>query len=224
MIKALSFFLSVILFVQNAWAGGTIPDGLGAYDDGRSVNMIPAYTGTMRFAAYGSILNVDERDYINYAVATVDIETRDWAFLYSNVLVPNQVQIWLSGKSDPTSAGCLDNIPTPTPATPCNIATTDCLAKVKQGKYDFCSEWRTSLRVNNIRHKIQTQNLDAQETWEAIVRHEVAHIMGLAHGMGGPMADGNNAFTPCHHALWSMFNIDPEDPNWVYLPTPPECD
>lgn len=199
-----------------AFAGGVVPTYLGMYHDGRVVDYVPASDRLIRWTYYGSRLSDTAKDIAAYALASVDYETLDFRILYGGDAPSPEVIVFWSFNDYPVTPGCTDTV-----AGNCVLASTECLASIKQGKYRLCSSYKVQVNVNNIQ-----QTTDAGLSWETrlykIVRHEQGHVMGLWHDGHGPMANGALPFTACQLAAWQDFYIDEYLTTWEY-PVVPEC-
>lgn len=203
-----------------ALAGGVIPQGMGSYDDGRTINMVPSSSSMVRWRSYGS-LNAEDRDIIMEAVASVDYETQEFSLLWADPgeADAGQTQLFFSGKNDALWPECQDEIP-----GNCPLANTTCLVKVRSGNYELCSEYRTSLYMANIEYRAAAKGIPFAESFRAIVRHEIGHVLGFKHFDPGPMTnDGNAPFSDCQLAMWEVFNIDPNITTWSYPAKPSVC-
>lgn len=213
--------LSIFTASTQALAGGVIPQGLGMYDDGRSINLVPASSSMIRWRSYGS-LTPENRDTIMWAVASVDVETQEFALLWADAgeADAGQVELFFSGKSDPLWPECSDAT-----AGGCTYASTTCLTKTRQGSFELCSAYRVNLYMENIVFGAQKRNIPVHQFLTSIVRHETGHVLGLSHFDPGPMTSNHfmEPFSPCQHALWMMFHIDPAVTTWSYPPPPASC-
>jgi hypothetical protein len=204
--------LAVFTASTQALAGGTVPQGFGMYNDGRTVNTVPASSNVIRWRSYGSALTPLDRDTIQYAIALTDYETQQFSFFWTGT-DEGDVVAFFSGKSNPVSPECLDGVP-----GGCVYAETNCLAKIKIGSFDFCSQYRTSLYMANIAFGANVRGISRSQFLRAIVRHETGHVLGLSHFDPGPMTSNNDGepFSDCQHAMWEVFNIDPAVTTWTY--------
>lgn len=206
-----------MLFAQAAFAGGTIPQNYGLYQDGRVVDYVPAHHSLMRWYWYGSTATERAVGELAFASGSIDLETPDWRLLYGGD-APEPVSIVaFSFKNDPVSPGCTDDIP-----GNCTLARTECVTSFKDGSFRFCQVYRISVYVNNIRVKPDQEGYAWEERLYAILRHEWGHALGLTHDGTGPMTNGALPFTACQLGKWALFHIDPEVPTWSY-PVAPEC-
>lgn len=131
-----------LFFTTNSMAGGVVPDGMGMYRDGRTVNTIPASSNVIHWYAYGSALTVLDRDTITLAMAITDYETQEFSLRWfddTNDIDVADTKVYFSGKGGDVSPECLDSTP-----GGCVYAETSCRVKTKQGKYDLCTEFRTN--------------------------------------------------------------------------------
>jgi hypothetical protein len=207
--------LVVWLFPAIAWAGGTIPQGLGMYADGRIVDTVPAGT-SIRWWAYGNFATPRTRDILAYALASVDYETLKFSVLYGADAPTAQVMVAWSFSDEPVWPGCNDG----NPATVCPGAQTLCLESTRGGSNsNLCSSYRVRIYVNNL---IATSSVPWEDRLYGIIRHEQGHVMGLAHDSQGPMASGDLPFTACQRAKWAAFSVDPAVTTWSY-PAVTEC-
>lgn len=200
--------------------------GYGMANDGRAVNIVPSHSSMVRWTYYG---NFDEqmKDEIMHAVASVDYETLEWKLLYGELADapnPNYVMLWFSGKNTAVSPDCMDSTP-----GGCVFAETQCLTKTKVGSFEFCSQYRVLMFVNNIFYRAANpmpgqQVEDPYKKFHNLVRHEVGHVLGLKHKYPGPMTnDGAAPFHSCQHLMWSLFDLNPVVPTWVYPTLPVNC-
>lgn len=218
--------LALCTSVTTASAGGVVPIGYGAADDGRTVQLVPSHSSLVRWTYYGNF-DAQMKDEIMRAVASVDYETLEWRLLYGDLpggVNPNYVQVWFSGKSNPTSPECMDETP-----GGCVFAETQCLEKVKSGAFDFCSQYRVLVYVNNIFYRAANpqagqQVEDPYDKAYGLIRHEIGHVLGLRHRYPGPMTNNNDApFHICQHTMWQLFHVDPNVTTWSYPTLPENC-
>lgn len=206
-----------MLFAQAAFAGGTIPQNFGLYQDGRVVDYVPAHHSKMYWYWYGSTATERAAAELNFAMASVDLETEHWRVLYGGDHPSPPAIVAFSFKPDATWPECLDDIP-----GNCTLARTECAASVKDGAFRFCSVYRVIVYSNNIKVGADEDGIAWEERLYAILRHELGHVLGLTHDGTGPMTNGALPFTACQLGKWALFHIDPEIPTWSF-PVAPQC-
>ena len=211
-------FALALTLSGTAFAGGTIVEGFGQYRDGRMIDTVPRLAeNTIRWTGYGQGLDADLTDWIAYGVASVDLESRKFK-IYQGSASTDEIQIFFSVRGDvPTQPACLDD----SKSTKCVIATTECLASVREGsKYNLCTQYKVRLYINN---KV-TPTEDPEQYWISVVRHEMGHVLGFSDSGEGPMTlGGNTPFTSCQRAMWNALVIDPSITAWTYLPKEQVC-
>jgi hypothetical protein len=227
--KFLSLVTAASVFTAStAFGGGTVPMGYGMANDGRTVNIVPANSSLVRWTYYGNF-DAQMKDEIMRAVASVDYETLDFRLLYGDTppdpIPSNYVQVWFSGKSTAVFPECMDNTP-----GGCTFAETECLAKTKVSPFEFCSQYRVLVYVNNILYRAanpQDPTDPPENPYQklyGIIRHEVGHVLGLKHKYPGPMTNNNDApFHACQQLMWSLFDLNPAVPTWIYPTLPTSC-
>lgn len=218
--KTLLTLLGVLLGMlvgQAAFAGGTIPQHYGLFQDGRVVDYVPAHHSLVRWYWYGSTATERAVGELAFASASIDLESTDWRLLYGGDAPDPASIVAFSFKPDAVSAGCTDDIP-----GNCMLARTDCTTSYKDGTFRFCEVYRVSIYVNNLKVGADRDGIAWEERLYGILRHEWGHVLGLTHDGTGPMANGALPFTACQLGKWSLFHIDPAITTWSY-PVAPQC-
>lgn len=218
--KTLLTLLGILLgtlLTHAAHGGGAVPQGMGLYQDGRSVDTVPAHDEVIRWYSYGSTQTEWAKDELAFAIASVDLETRAFRLLYgADAPTPASI-IAFSFKPNPTDDECLDDV-----QGNCTVARTECVTSVKDGSFRFCSVYRVSVYPNNIKVKAAVLGIPWEARLYSILRHELGHVLGLTHDGQGPMTNGELPFTACQLAKWDAFFIDPSMPSWLF-PAVAEC-
>ncbi len=201
-------------------AGGTVPDGMGAWDNGAR-DPIPSSPARMFYKFIG-FYSGSEYDYLTLAVASLDYELPNTRLWYGQA-AGNVGQIWFSKVDQPATVGCSDSDPT----TFCKLAETICEQWSDNAgpKYKLCDAYRIRLYASDIYAYSARTEKDAAKVWHNIVRHELGHVLGLNH-TGGVMDnnfDETLPLTSCQHDLLDQYVVDYTTLNWTYLPAPASC-
>lgn len=200
-----------------AFAGGSIPQNYGLYQDGRVVDYVPAHHSLVRWYWYGGTASERAVGELAFASASIDLESTDWRLLYGGDAPEPASIVAFSFKNDPTDPRCLDDI-----AGNCTLARTECVTSFKDGSFRFCQVYRVSLYVNNMKPGAEADGIEWEERLYGIIRHEWGHVLGLTHDGTGPMTNGALPFTACQLGKWSLFHIDPAITTWSF-PVAPQC-
>ncbi len=216
-LKRLAALLSIPILLT---AGGTVPDGMGAWDNG-SRDPIPA-SSTRFFYKHIGAWTGPEFDYASLAMASLDAELPNVRIWYGQP-GGNVVQVWMSRDGNPPTVGCLDT----DPSTICKLQETFCEQWGENAgpSYRLCEAYRIRIYANNVYAYAARTGRNPSIVWHIAIRHEMGHVLGLPHN-GGIMGNDFDTVAPlstCQQEMLSQYVVNPEILDWVYLPAPLAC-
>lgn len=211
-----------MLFGNVAFAGGIIPNGYGSH--GNSKDVIPATPGLVRwyYNGLGVYTYPWVHDAVVYAVASIDRETLAFNFMQARSQ-ELEIGTWTNVTrirvlDTPATEGCTDSTP-----GDCVWAATYCTDSTLVAHSYLCTRWRIDVFVENIIYTASRNGVDLLPWVHSLLRHEVAHTLGMSHGMNqGPMHEGSDPFTACQLAMMDTFVVLSTLPTWIYVNVP-EC-
>lgn len=211
--------------------GGSIPHPglMGAWDNGAR-DPIPSSSDYMSYS-WDSNFNSEDEDYVAFALADIDNQTRDFRIPYNDVYGGGQFHVDYVNTTPP--ARCLS----PMGAGSCFLAEVQCSTWGQDAgaSYRVCDLMRLRVYVDNLNAYITSRGHQKEFVWHQTLMHELGHVLGLPHSNGVMSPSLNNAgiayttpwpkFTACQLATLRDFEIfeAPLQGAWTYISIPAEC-